>query len=160
MKKLNVLVICCVAMLGGVAFADDQDDIMALIDEYCRLEGTGDIMGQARMMTKDRIFILGGRRLSNQAANIESQQASSDRTKKRDPERKTIVTAVDPIIRVYGDAAVATFYWHINIIAGADFLDKVGPNAPPPWLSYIATQVFVKEGGTWKISHTHLSSTN
>jgi hypothetical protein len=64
------------------------------------------------------------------------------------------------LIRVYDDAAVATFYWHFNIIAGANFLDKVGPNAPASWISYIATQVFVKEGGAWKISHTHLSSTN
>jgi hypothetical protein len=111
-------------------------------------------------MTDDRIFILSGRRLTDQAANMKNQQASQDRNKKRDPERQFIVTAVDPIVRVYGDAAVASFYWHWNTIYGAAFLDKVAPNTPSSTISYIVTHVLVRDGGVWKIAHTHLSPTN
>jgi ketosteroid isomerase-like protein len=156
--KTLVLVGLVFSMLGGVAVADDKDDIMALIDDYCRLQGTGDLMGQANMMTADRIFILGGVRETNQAANMKQQQAAQDTTKKLDPERVTIVTATDPIVRVYGDAAVASFYWHFQNVFGADFIKMTAPNVPSGSFSYIVTQVFVKEGGTWKIDYTHLSS--
>ena len=79
MKRL-MLAVCFVSLLGGVALADDNDDILALINEYCRLQSTGDIMGQMKMMTADRIFINGGIRQSDQAANMKSQQATQDRT--------------------------------------------------------------------------------
>ena len=36
MKKL-ILAVCFVSLLGGVALADDKDDILALINEYSRL---------------------------------------------------------------------------------------------------------------------------
>jgi ketosteroid isomerase-like protein len=159
MKKL-ILAVCFVSLLGGVAFADDKDDITALINEYSRLQGTGDIMGQMKMMTEDRIFINAGRRQMDQTANMKGQQASQDRDKKRDPGRQVIVTAVDPIIRIYGNTAVASFYWHWNTIYSAQFLDKLTGPAPSSWTSLIVTQVLVKEGGAWKMVHSHLSPTN
>jgi ketosteroid isomerase-like protein len=159
MKKL-ILAVCFVSLLGGVAFADDKDDITALINEYSRLESAGDITGQMKMMTEDRIFINGGIRRTDQAANMKSQQATQDRTRKRDPGRQVIVSALDPIIRVYGDTAVASFYWLFNTILSAEFLDKLTGPAPPSLNRLAVTQVLVKEGGAWKIVHTHISPTN
>ncbi len=66
MKRL-ILTVCFVSLLGGVAFADDRDDILALIDEYSRLQGTDNDTATNEyaasfvpIMSEDRIYIGGG----------------------------------------------------------------------------------------------------
>lgn len=157
LKRL-VLFVLCVSMLGGVALADDKDDVLTLIDEYCRLEGTGDLAEQAaKIISPDRVFISFGRRLTDQAANTRSQQAIQDRDKKMDTETQVIVMPVDIIVRFHGDAAVASFYRHWHYIYSPARIREQGSDLPSSWYSDIVTLVLAKEGANWKIVHFHHS---
>ncbi len=85
------------------------------------------------------------------------QIAGEKLSKKLDPGSQLIVTAVDPIIRIYGDVAVASFYRYWDFIPSAEYVKESPgnvPTAPPP---NIMTLVMVKQNGAWKIAHTHMS---
>ena len=137
-----------VLIASNGVYADDHDDVLSLIKEYSALQGTGDITKQKALMTADRTFVNGGRRLTDQDLNMKGQQASQDRNRKRDPGAQVIVHAVDPIVKVYGDAALASFYWHTNTIWSAEFLNRIEGNPPPGWSSLIVTLVLTKENGS------------
>ena len=66
-----------------------------------------------------------------------------------------IVTIEDPLIRVYGDTAVASFYRHWTWVPGAAAVRAGGGGSPPP--SQVVTLVLNKTGGDWTIVHTHIS---
>ena len=161
MRTVGLLLVALIfCLVSSVVFADDQEDILTVIKEYSTHQATGDIAKQKEMMTADRTFVTGGRRLTDQVLNMQGQQAAQDRNRKRDPGAQVFVHAVDPIVKVYGDAASASFYWHINTIWSAEFLDRAQGNPPPGWGSLVVTMVLAKENGVWKIAHTHLSPTN
>jgi len=142
-------------MLCVPALADDEADIQALIDEYCRLESN--LAEQGKLMTHDRIMINAGRRQTDQATNMKVQLAGQKLNQELDPGAELIVTAVDPIIKVYGQAAVASFYRYWDLIPSAEYV-KAHPGenttGPPP---NIVTVVLVKQSDGWKISHMHMS---
>ncbi len=58
---------------------------------------------------------------------------------------------LDFIIRVYGDAAIASFYWYRNWILTPD---QEGPN---PSAVLIQSLFLVKQDGSWKIAYSHIS---
>lgn len=155
MRKIAFLLVPLFLMPFTISvLADDKDDIQALIDEYCRLEGVS-LTEQSKLMTGDRIMINTGRRQTDNAHNMKVQIAFETRNKQLDPGEQLIVTAVDPIIRVYGDAAVASFYRYWDYIPSADYLTE-NPDAQGPRPN-IVTLVMVKQGGAWKIAHMHMS---
>jgi ketosteroid isomerase-like protein len=158
MRKLVLLGAAFFLVLSTVsAQADDKGDVQALIDEYCRLEGI-DLGAQAKLMTDDRIMVSAGRRQTDQATNMKVQIAGAKQLEKLDPGGQLIVTAVDPIIRIYGDTAVASFYRFWDYIPSAEYMKETGgdvPSGPPP---NIVTLVLVKQAGVWKIVHTHMSA--
>jgi uncharacterized protein (TIGR02246 family) len=143
--------IAVLAMFAIPAQADDKADIEALIKEYNRLEEMSDMAGQAKLMTPDRIWIGGtaGRR-TNQDLNMKIQQAGLDRSKKRSP-ATALHDVRDLIIRVYGDAAIASFYWYQSLILTPD---QEGPN---PSTVLIHSLFLVKQDGSWKIAYSHSS---
>ena len=154
-KRAVVLVPFLLTLFIVPALADDKGDIQALIDDYCRTEG--DLAAQAKLMTDDRVFINQGRRQTDQATNMKVQKAGQELNQQLDPGAQLIVTGVDPIIRVYGDAAVASFYRFWDVIPSAEFVKAnpdVNTSGPPP---NVVTLVVVKQGGAWKIAHTHMS---
>lgn len=146
--------------------AQDKADITAihkLIDQYSKAEDTGDLMGQAKLMTADRVWIGDGEgRRTDQAINMQIQQAQFDEAKKLVPEIKWFTEARDRLIKLYGNGtvAVASFYWYRTFVLPANTpmdVVKLWGNQPPP---IAMTQVLVKEGGEWKIAHTHVSLLN
>jgi len=155
--KTFVLVSLAVAFvpvfLPVTAIADDEGDVRAVVDAYIATES--DLKEQAKLMTDDRVYIVGGARFTDNVANMRGQIAGEKLRRELDPDGVMIVTAEDPMIRMYGDTAVASFYRHWNWIPGADAV-RAGRdgNAPP---SQITTIVLAKMGNAWKIVHTHIS---
>ena len=144
----TAIAVICFA-LAVSAQSGDKEHIEALIHEYNSLDESGDLAAQSRMMTKDRIYILTGVRYTsqaNQTANMRAQMAVAARPGAQNGGGQSIITAVDPIIRVYGNAAVASFIRHTN------FVPAEGP-IPPVGRQFI-TLVLVKQGGSWKIDLT------
>lgn len=105
--------------------------------------------GQTRLMTPDRIWVAGAGRRTDQALNMKLQQAGMDRNKQRSPGTKAFHEVRDLIIKVYGDAAVASFNWYRNWVLPAD---QEGPN---PSERIIQSLFLVKQDGTWKIAYSH-----
>ena len=134
--------------------------INSLIDKYCETEDKGDLVSQAKLMTADRIWIgpedLG--RQTNQTMNMEIQQAQIDEVKKLVPGAKWFTDARDRIIKLYGNGtvAVASFYWYRTLVLPADTPPEKANLISPP-IPMVMTQVLSKEGGDWKIVHTHVS---
>ena len=115
-------------------------------------------------MTADRIWIgpAGGGRMTNQAMNMELQQAQRTETRRMAPGIKYFYDVRDLLINFFGDGkvAVACFYWYQTAIIPADtpleiqemIMSLVQPTA--------ITHVLMKEGKDWKIAHTHVSFLN
>lgn len=159
---LFVVVLLAVFLATDAVYSQntaDTDAINILIDKYSAFEDAGDMVSQAKLMTKDRVWIggLSGRR-TNQSMNMEIQQAGIDEAKKWAPGVKRFTEARDRLIKLYGNgsAAVASFYWHTSRVLPADMpqekADQFGPLRPTT-----VTLVLEKQGGNWKIVHTHSS---
>jgi hypothetical protein len=138
---------------AGAALADDADDVRAVVDAYIATETN--LAEQAQLMTDDRTYIVGGARFTDNVANMRGQIAGQNLARTLDPDGMMIVTAEDVMVRVMGDAAVASFYRHWFFVPGADAVraGRTG-NAPP---SQVTTIVLNKQGRDWKIVHTHIS---
>ena len=143
------------ALASPIASADDADDVRAVVDMYLATETT-DLKKQASLMTDDRVFIAGGLRQTDNVANMKVQIAGAKVNRELDPDAQVIVTGEDVIIRVYGDAAVASFYRYWNVISSAESV-RAGRDAsgPPPG---VVTLVLAKMGRDWKLVHTHQSN--
>lgn len=155
MRKLMLLFVVLSLTFAVSVFAADKDDIQALIDEYVHLESN--LAAQAKLMTDDRIMISAGRRQTDNATNMKVQIANEAVLEKLDPGAELTVTAEDPIIRVYGETAIASFYRYWDVVPSAEAVKESGefPSGPPP---DIVTLVLVKQAGAWKIVHTHMSA--
>ncbi len=142
------------ALFSPIASADDADDIQAVIDTYLATESV-DLAKQASLMTDDRTFIAGGVRQSDNVANMKTQMAGAKLGMELDPDATVIVTGEEVMIRVMGDAAVASFYRYWNVIPGAAAVRAGRDGSGPP--NNAVTLVFEKMGRDWKIVHTHQS---
>lgn len=133
-----------------IAYAADADDVLAVIKQYVDLEG--DLAAQAKLMRSDRVYITGGMRQTNEANNMAMQMAAREATEAINGGKTKFMTVLEgPVIRVYGNVAVASFIRAFNTIP-----HNQPPNPPgqPVWV----TLVLVKEGGKWGIAHTHQSA--
>jgi len=153
---IAVFVPCTALAQGG----GDEDAINRLIDQYSQLEDAQDMAAQAAMMTADRIWIAQGfGRITNQTQNMQIQQAGFDVQNEILPGVQWFTDARDRIIRFYGrgDVAVASFYWYRTFVLPANATDEQVQNAVQPQPAAI-TMVLEKQGGNWKIVHTHNSA--
>jgi ketosteroid isomerase-like protein len=136
--------------------ADDVADVRAVVDDYLQLEGT-DLSAQQDLMTDDSIFINLGRRQMNQAHNSMVQVAIQEAFGEWDSESRVYATAEDLIVRIYGNAAIASFYRHWDFVPSQKLLDRTNGNPPGTIPPQIVTLVLVKEGRDWKIALRHNS---
>jgi ketosteroid isomerase-like protein len=135
-------------VLPSSAFADDIDDVMAVIQQYGDLEG--DLEAQANLMRSDRVHIVGGNRQTNQAKNREIQLATRNREESLNGGKTEYITTIEDLdVSIHGDVAVASFkqWWNIYPTGQEAILST------PAWL----TLVLVKDGSGWFIKHTHAS---
>jgi hypothetical protein len=149
-SRLTTLILALAGLIfAPFAFADDEDDVLALVYQYGDTEG--DLAAQARLMRDDRIFIAGGNRQTNQEKNMAIQMAAREAVERVNGGKTRFMTVIEgPIVRVYGNVAVSSFVRIFNTIP-----HNQPPNPPgtPNWV----TLVLVKEGGRWAIAHTHQS---
>jgi len=149
MKRTLAIGAALAVILVGTSnvFAGDREDIMEVIETYRTTEISGDLTTQATLMTKDRLWIanlrMGGE--ANQRFNMERQQAGIDRRRQNNPDFKLMITYIDPIVRIYGNAAVVSLLQR-----------RSGRNPDFEWTAY-TTLVLVKQDGAWKIDVTHQS---
>ena len=134
--------------------ADDMDDVQTLLEAY--IETESDLTAQGRMMTDDRTYIVGApaMRDTDNVANMELQLFQEQRRLAMDPDGLYRASAEDFIIKVYGDAAVASFRRNLIWRPSAEGMRNGGSNnTNRQWV----TVMMAKVGREWKIVHTHIS---
>ena len=157
MLKFNTSKHCgrLIVVLAGLVFApfalaDDHDEVMAVIQQYADTED--DLEAQARLMHPDRVFINAGVRQTDNARNMATQMANREAAEKMNGGKTRFVTSIEgPMVKVHGDTAVASFVRWFNVYPH----NQAAVTAPTQWV----TLVLVKEGGDWRIVHTHQSPT-
>tara|TARA_B100001059_G_scaffold146939_1_gene146774 strand:+ start:72 stop:551 length:480 start_codon:yes stop_codon:yes gene_type:complete len=156
LKNLGIYNLAIMALLFSFsAKADDMDDVQALLDAY--IETESDLMAQTRLMSDDRIFINGtpAMRMTDNQANMKGQIHVDSRRQQMDPSAIYYATREDQIVRVYGDAAVASFRRNLNFRPSAEGMRNGMSNNTARQL---VTVVMAKIDGDWKIVHTHISA--
>jgi len=148
-SSLTTLIVVLAGMIfAPCAFADDEDDVLAVIHQYGDLEG--DLDSQAKLMRDDRVHIVGGQRRSDQALNLQLQKASRAASEAVNGGKTRIITSIEsPQVAIYGNVAVASFVQTYNFFPH----NQPASAGQPPWV----TLVLVKERGQWGIAHAHAS---
>ena len=70
----TLIIVLAGLIFAPSAFADDEDDVLALVKQYGDLEG--DLVAQSELIRDDRVFIAGGVRQTDQAKNMAIQIAN------------------------------------------------------------------------------------
>lgn len=154
-KFNNIYLVAIISLLLSMtARADDHDDVLALLDAY--IETESDLMAQNALMSEDRIYIVGApaMRLTDNKSNMMGQMHGESRRQEMDPDAIFYATREDQIVRVYGDAAVASFRRNLNFRPSAEGMRNGMSNNTSRQL---VTVVMAKVNGDWKIVHTHIS---
>jgi len=147
--RLGTLILVLAGLLfAPYAFADDEADVLAVIQQYGDLED--DLEAQAKMMRSDRVYITGGVRLTDEAKNMSIQIAARKAGEAVNGGKTKFISIIEsPKVAIYGNVAVASFVRIFSV-----FPHNQPPNQGSPiWV----TLVLVKEGGEWGIAHTHQS---
>jgi hypothetical protein len=76
-----------------IAFADDEDDVLAIVHQYGDLEN--DLEAQAKLMRSDRIYITGGMRQTDEAKNMANQFASRNAGEALNGGKTEFVTTIE-----------------------------------------------------------------
>ena len=128
--------------------ANDESEVLSVIQKWADLES--DLESQAGLIRDDRIQIAAGIRQTDQESNLKVQIMSYEAgVKAAGGEPNLMVRIEDPIIRIYGDVAIASFVRLFNFAA-------FGERPNPPAKAW-STMVLVKEQNQWKIAHFHVS---
>lgn len=137
-------------LLAPLALADGHEEVLAFIKQYGDLEN--DLAAQSELMSDDRIFINGPIRQTDNAKNMANQMAGREAAERVNGGPTEFVTTIEgPIVRMYGDVAVASFVRWFNTYPHNQMAN------PPGGMQWV-TLVLVKDGRDWKIAHTHQSA--
>ncbi|MDG2421295.1 MAG: nuclear transport factor 2 family protein [Gammaproteobacteria bacterium] len=150
-KKVSKLILMStlVCLPAMPVYADDEDDVLAVIHQWAALEQ--DLEAQAELVRDDRVQIGGGVRQSNQAQNLAVQLMNYEAmVDSMGGEPDMMVRIESPLIRIYDNTAVTSFVRLFNI-------SPPGERASPVSAAWFS-MVLIKEGGEWKIAHHHVSN--
>jgi ketosteroid isomerase-like protein len=160
--RLRLAVVLTLPLIVSPLMAQNTDDegaINGLIDRYGELEDASDMVAQAQLMSADRVWITQWQgRMTNQQMNMRLQQAGFDAQNEYLPGIQWFTDDRDRLVRFYGDGsvAVASFYRYRSFVLPADTPPEIAESAVQPIPAAI-TLVLEKQGGDWKIVHTHIS---
>ena len=130
------------------ASANDESEVLSVIQKWAALES--DLESQAGLIRDDRIQIAAGIRQTDQKSNLKVQIMNYEAgVKAAGGEPNLMVRIEDPIIRIYGDVAIASFVRLFNFAA-------YGERPNPPAKAW-CTMVLVKEENQWKIAQHNIS---
>jgi hypothetical protein len=149
-SRLGALIIVLTGLIfAPFAIADDAADVLAVVKQYGDTEN--DLAAQAKLMRADRVYIAGGMRQTDEAKNMATQMAARTANEAVNGGKTKFMTVIEgPVIRVYGNVAVASFVRVFNTFPH-------NQPANPPGQPTFVTLVLVKDGGKWGIAHTHQS---
>ena len=150
----NLIAVIGLFAISSISYADDVDDVSALLDAY--IETESDLKAQGKLMSADRSFISGSPagRMTDNSSNMMAQEFVEKRRKDLDSNGIYWATREDQHLRVYGDAAVATFRRTLHWRPSAQGVRNGQSNGNNRQL---VTVVMAKLDGNWKIVHTHIS---
>ena len=136
----------------------DRANINQVIDQYIMTEDAGDMKKQAKLMSKDRVWVGFGGRMTNQAMNMKIQLEQYKQAKLFMPDVEWFSDARDRLIKFYGkgNVAIASFYWYRTFVLPANApLEKAKFYKQPS--PAVVTIVLERDGKKWKMIHTHSS---
>ena len=142
----KILAIFFLSSLSFLSFSSEQE-VLDTIYKWSALES--DLDAQSELIRDDRVMIT-SKRWPNQKENLMIQKERRAANLSRDPDSTLISTISSPVVRIYGEVAIADF------VRRTDFIPGTGDMSPPTF-TYI-TLVLVEENGEWGIAHTHNSS--
>tara|TARA_Y100000766_G_scaffold232687_1_gene207167 strand:+ start:148 stop:597 length:450 start_codon:yes stop_codon:yes gene_type:complete len=142
----KMLAIFFLTSLSFLSFSSEQE-VLDTIYKWSALES--DLDAQSELIRDDRVMIT-SKRWPNQKENLMIQKERRAANLSRDPDSTLISTISSPVVRIYGEVAIADF------VRRTDFIPSMGDMSPPTF-TYI-TLVLVEENGEWGIAHTHNSS--
>ena len=142
----KMLAIFFLSSLSFLSFSSEQE-VLDTIYKWSALES--DLDAQSELIRDDRVMIT-SKRWPNQKENLMIQKERRAANLSRDPDSTLISTISSPVVRIYGEVAIADF------VRRTDFIPSMGDMSPPTF-TYI-TLVLVEENGEWGIAHTHNSS--
>ena len=142
----KMLAIFFLTSLSFLSFSSEQE-VLDTIYKWSALES--DLDAQSELIRDDRVMIT-SKRWHNQKENLMIQKERRAANLSRDPDSTLISTISSPVVRIYGEVAIADF------VRRTDFIPSMGDMSPPTF-TYI-TLVLVEENGEWGIAHTHNSS--
>jgi ketosteroid isomerase-like protein len=162
MKLIRPVVFLAVFVTLPVAAAaqaqSDIDAIKQLLQQYRSTQDAGDLIGQGKLMTPDRVWInQAGVRRADNVENMRVQQIEADFQKKRAPGMQTVTMDRDLLIKFYGDGKVAVASFYRTAVrffppgTPKDIMQEYAPGGET------GTLVLEKRDGAWKIVHTHWS---
>ncbi|NNM03823.1 MAG: SnoaL-like domain-containing protein [Gemmatimonadetes bacterium] len=137
----------------------DIDSVHQLLDRYTELEESMDMMGQAQLMSPDRVWIgPGSGRTTDQAKNMDIQAAQFANNQAAMGGLKWFVDDRDRLVNFFGGGrvAVASFFRYMTYIVPADAPQEMA-DALAATQPVAMTLVLEKSDGEWKIVHTHVS---
>jgi hypothetical protein len=147
-RLITLIVVMAGLIFSPNAFADDEDDVLAVVQQYGDLEN--DLEAQAELMRSDRVFIAGNLRQTDQAKNMSNQIAGRKAGEALNGGKTRFVTTIEgPLVSIHGDVAVASFVRWWNVYPH----NQAPATSTPNWV----TLVLVKERAGWRIKHTHQS---
>ncbi len=138
----------------------DRDAVNRLLDQYTSFEEAMDMTAQSSLLSENRVWIAqaAGRR-TDQAKNMEIQQAQMTLLKETMPGLTWFVEDRDRLIRFHanGMVAIASFFRYSTYL--------IPPGTPPDVSEGLTavpasafTLVLEKVDAEWKIVHTHISN--
>ena len=147
--KALITKIIATFLLSSMSFLSfsSEKEVLDIIYKWAALES--DLDAQSELIRDDRVMIT-SKRWPNQKENLMIQKERRAANLSRDPDSTLISTISSPVVRIYGEVAIADF------VRRTDFIPSMGDMSPPTF-TYI-TLVLVEENGEWGIAHTHNSS--
>ena len=152
-----------IIILSTISFGNETelDAINKLIDNYSKTEDAGKLLEQAKMMSKDRVWIgpNGAGRITDQSLNMNMQQSQVDAIMKGISGIKWFTDVRDKLIKFYGNGkvAVASFYWHRTFVLPPNTNSEKRNMMKKQLDPVVISLVLEKKKGVWRIVHTHTS---
>ena len=146
MKALTTLLVVGM-FLTTVAIADDVDDVKAAVLRHYAALNAGDANALLQLQLAGNTSFGPGGALLEQSDSLEELRKT--RQAEFDAGLKYNLQARHIDVRVYGNlTALATFY-------GVGTVTQ--PNGTTFQVNNRITRVWIKQGGQWKVDHSHLS---
>lgn len=151
------LVLALIAPIRAQQAKGDREQLEALVHEFTRLEDSGDMQAQAKLMAPDRWWHGPGGRRTDNATWMRVQEETIAASRQRFPGVRSIREARDLEIRFAAPTvAVASFTWFLNRIVPGDLpADK--RQALAPLVPVVHSQVWMKGSDGWKLVNSHQS---